>query len=419
MRRLVPLAYRDVLTVLGFRRFMVGTGLSCVGDAMANVAVPWLALELATNGSKPLAVALAAIAFTLPGAVVGLLFPRAADRIGTRRLILMDSGVRGVVLAAVPVLAWTGHLGLASYVTLLAASSIFHGWGAGGRMTLIASLIDEPRRMAANALVFGQSHLAFVVGPVLAGLLIAEVGAPAVIGLDALSFAALFLAAATVTAHPLPRMRTELGSRPAGMRGVVRHPQMAGLFALTLLFYLLYGPTEVAVPLQVRQHLHGGAALFGALGTAFGLGAILGTLVAGAVAKLKLWPTALGIVAGWGAAVVVLGATSSPVVAIGAMAAGGLIFAPYPAIVTTLLQATTDPAELAGVTSAWASLVVATVPLGITLGGPLVGVLGPRAVLLLSGGSTLLLALVGSVLTGLPALARREDSDRAAAPAGA
>lgn len=74
----------------------------------------------------------------------------------------------------------------------------------------------------------------------------------------------------------------------------------------------------------------------------------------------------------------------------------------YPAIVTTHLQANTDPGELPGVTSAWASLVTATVPLGVALGGPLVGVLGPRAVLLLSGGTTLLLALAGSVLVALP-----------------
>jgi MFS family permease len=388
--------------VLGFRRLVVGTGLSFVGDAMGTVAVPWLALELAPRDSKAVAVSLATIAFTLPGAVVGLLFPRAADRLGTRRLILLDSGARCVVLALIPALAWTGRLGLASYVILLGVSSIFHGWGAGGRMTLIARLIDEPRRMTANALVFGQAHVAFAVGPILAGLLIAEVGAPAVIGLDALSFAALFLVAATVTVAAPPRAPGEPGPGAAGLRGVVRHPQLAGLFGLTLIFYLLYGPTEVAVPLQVHQHLGGGAALFGALGAAFGVGAILGSLAAGVTGRWRLWPTALGIVAGWGAAVVVLGATNVPVVAIGAMAAGGLIFAPYPAIVTTHLQANTDPGELPGVTSAWASLVTATVPLGVAFGGPLVGVLGPRAVLLLSGGTTLLLALAGSVLVALP-----------------
>lgn len=418
LRRLVPVAYREVLTVGRFRQLTVGTGLSFLGDAMSLVAVPWLALDLAPPRTEALAISLAAIAYSLPGAAVGLLFATAANRVGSRRLILLDSGTRCLVLGIIPLLAWTGRLGIASYVSLLALSSIFRGWGAGGRIALVATLVDEPRFMAANSLVSAQSQLALVVGPAAAGVVIAGLGAPLVIAVDALSFAALFLAVATLPALPGPSDRSGelIANRGSGLGLVLRHPEVAGLFFLTLVFYLLYGPTELAIPLQVKRHLGGGAPLFGVLATAFGVGAIVGSLVAGAFERLPLWPTALGIVAGWGAAVVVLGATSVPVVAIVAVGIGGLIFAPYPAVVTTMLQASTPPRERPSVSSAWASLVTATTPIGIILGAPLVSALGPRPTLLISGGSTIMLSVIGTALLGVRVLTRRRSAPSPAIP---
>jgi hypothetical protein len=99
---------------------------------------------------------------------------------------------------------------------------------------------------------------------------------------------------------------------------------------LTVVYYFLYGPVDVALPLYVTGPLRGSAALLGEFWTVFGIGATVGSMIAGLARRLPIWPVLVAAVIGWGAALTPLGLLRPPAAALACLAAGGLLYAPYP-----------------------------------------------------------------------------------------
>jgi MFS transporter, DHA3 family, macrolide efflux protein len=162
--------------------------------------------------------------------------------------------------------------------------------------------------------VFGLAdQLSLMIGPALAGVVAAAAGPAVVIAADAASWAVLAISYARVA--PLATRLTRAsnppspGPRPASAQSprsgwaVIRSsPVLPGLLALSFVFYLLYGPVDVALPVHVATDLHGSAALLGTFWAVFGVGAIIGELSAPYLRRWRVWPTMTGIVLGWGLA---------------------------------------------------------------------------------------------------------------------
>jgi len=274
VRRLIPSAYRPVLANPVFRRLLLGFAVSYLGDGMSFVAVAWLAIELAPQATEGLWVGGAVAAYTLPGVVGALVFSRRFRRVPARRLLLADNVVRGVFLGAVP-LAWlAGLLSLPLYVVLLAGSSLLHAWGTAGKYTLLAELLPDEQRLAANTLVGSLNFAATIAGPAIAGVLVTYVSSALVLGLDALTY--VFLAALIVRTQ-LPESGHVSPVDQAATRGGLvlmrSHPELLGLLTLTWFFNFLYGPVEVALPLHVTNDLNAPGTLLGLYWMLFGVGA--------------------------------------------------------------------------------------------------------------------------------------------------
>ena len=170
LRRLVPSAYRPVLANRVFRRLILGFAVSYLGDGMSFVAVPWLAIELAPRATVGLWVGGAVAAYTLPGVIGALVFGRLLRRVPARRLLLADNVVRAVFLGAIPLVWLAGQLTPPLYVMLLAVSSLLHAWGSAGQYTLLAELLPDEQRLAANTLVSSLNFAATIAGPAIAGV---------------------------------------------------------------------------------------------------------------------------------------------------------------------------------------------------------------------------------------------------------
>lgn len=363
-------AYRPILTEPTLRRLLPGFAISSLGDGMSLVAVGWLALELAAGANEGLVVGAAVAAYTLPGLIAGFSLGGLFGGFGGRRLLLLDSWLRAACLGAIPLLALLDALTPITYIALLALSSLLHAWGLAGRHALIAELLDEQRRLPANALLTVQAHAAVIVGPALAGIAIGAGGAATVLAFDALTYALLGLLLWSV------RVPGRVPERPPrrGLRALTAHPPLRALLIVTFVFYFLYGPVEVALPLYVANDLNGSAALLGWIWAGWGIGAV-------------------AIVVGWGLALLPLAVSTTPAVAIAAYSVGGLVFAPYPALAATLLQRESPPASLAAISAAWNSTLLAATPVGAALGGPLTAALGALGTILVSALSTVTLGV--------------------------
>jgi hypothetical protein len=392
---IAPVAASPVL-----RRLLPAFALSAVGDGMSAVGVAWLAIRISAPADHGLVVGVAVAAYTLPGAAGAVLLARPLRALAGRHLVAADATLRAVTLSMIPLLYAPGVLRAGWYVALLAASSLLHAWGLSGQYTLIAEHLPPQARTAGNALLSGFGMTALVIGPLLAGLAVAAWPALPVAA-DAASFAVLALAAVTAADRRPAAGRLTAEGRPDRARGfavIVRSRPLAGLLALTLAYFFLYGPVEVALPLYVTGPLRGGAGLLGLVWTVFGIGATAGSMVTGLARRLPVWPVLVAAVIGWGAALAPLGLFRLPAIALACFAAGGLFYAPYPALSATLFQRESPPGLLSAALAARGALTVLATPLGTALGGPLTTWLGAQHTLLASAAATIATGLAAAVL---------------------
>jgi hypothetical protein len=394
-------AVSPILASPVLRRLVPAFAVSAVGDGMSAVGVAWLAIRIASPADRGLVVGVTVAAYTLPGAVGAVLLARPLRLLRGRHLVAADSALRAGALGVIPVLYATGGLRAGSYVALLAASSLLHAWGLSGQYTLVAEHLPPGARTAGNALLSGFGMAAYVVGPLVAGLAVTAGGPALPVAIDAASFAVLAVAAAAARGgSPDPARRPD-AARPDRSRGfaVIRHSRpLAGLLALTVVFFFLYGPVEVALPVYVTGPLHGSAGLLSLFWTVFGIGATIGSIIAGLTRRLPLWPVLIAAVIGWGAALAPLGLLRLPIPALACFAAGGILYAPYPALSATVFQRESPPELLSQVLAARSALTVLAPPLGTALGGPLTAWLGAQDVLLASGAATVACGLAATAL---------------------
>jgi MFS family permease len=404
----VPSAYRPVLANQVFRRLILGFGVSYLGDGMSFVAVAWLAIELASQDTAGLWVGAAVAAYTLPGVVGALAFGRRLRRVSAKRLLLVDNVVRGVFLGTIP-LAWmTDLLTLPLYVGLLAVSSLLHAWGSAGKYTLLAELLPDEQRLAANSLVSSLNFAGTIAGPAIAGVLVTYASSALVLGLDALTYVFLAVLVARLRLPESGRVSVVDQATARGGLALLRsHPELLGLLTLTWFFNFLSGPVEVALPLHVTHDLHAPGTLLGLYWMLFGIGAVLGGLAVGALRQLPLWPVTVGIVVAWGLTLLPFGFDVPTAVTVACFTLGGMIYGPFVALSVTLMQATSPPQHLAAMLAARSAVLLTASPLGTALGGPLTTALGPRATLGGSGLATVALGVIACVLL----VARRRSQD--------
>ena len=393
----IPAAYRSLLQDGRTRRLLAGLGASSLGDGLSTITIAWLAVSIAPASDVGLFVGLAVAAYTLPGVIGALAFGRFLRGRPARAMLLGHCLLRTSCIGGIALLHATGILPGYLYVGLLAASSLMTAWGTAGEYTILAELGGPEGRLAVNALASAQVSFATIVGPLMAGLLLGVVSPSLLLSLDAASFAFLGLVAwrvgATTEAVDQP---IDAGAAESGFR-LLRRPDLLSLTLVTWVFFFLYGPVEVALPVYVAVDLEAPAGLLGAYWTTFGVGALAATLITGTIRGRNMRRITLLIVAGWGACLLPF-AFAPIAVTLAAFAVGGLIYGPFIPLTYALFQSSTSAANLPFVLAARSAVVMVATPLGTAIGGPLVATLGESGTLAASGLATLLLAAAASVL---------------------
>jgi hypothetical protein len=242
-----------------------------------------------------------------------------------------------------------------------------------------------------------------VIGPALAGGLTAWAGPGWVIAVDAASFAVLAVICRRVSGaratpaglSPLPAQA--IPAQGGGGRAILGDRRLTGLLAITCVFFFLYGPVEVALPIHIAQEIHGSAAVLGLFWATFGIGAILGGLGAGLLRHQPLWTVVAAIIVGWGAALLPLGLTDSVPAGLAGFAVGELIYGPFTAICIALFQRSSPPHLLSRVLATRSALTTPSTALGTLIGGPVVAAIGGRQTLLASALLTIALGVLVAI----------------------
>lgn len=380
-----------------FRRVWAGATLSSAGDAAS-----WIALVALVLSNRHASLPLLAVLYTAPVALGGLASGWALDRFDRRRLLILDSLLRGVVFATVPLAAVFGHLTAVQLYAVALAYGALKMTSLAGFPSIIPSLVPADMLTQANALEGVSFGLASLSGAGLAGLAIASVGPIPVVAFDAVTYFAFALALVSVrfgseetapTAAPSGHGRSGFG--PV-LRDAIRHPWLRDLTIMFALFNVGDGALLVLLPHRaISAGLGvGGYGWFVAAATG-------GELVASIWLVGRPWRYSLPVsivIAQVGAAVLVLGLiANSAIVAISVLFAFGICTAPMTAWAQTLRMTAVRPDERGRLFALLRTLMQATPPLGAGLAGATL----PR-------GLAVTVVAIAAVM-GLPAVALAPD----------
>jgi predicted MFS family arabinose efflux permease len=255
--------------------------LSTTGSQMTWLALPWFVLV--TSGSKQMAFVIAAEAggYALFGIPSGSLL----ERLGPQRTMRLCDALRAPLMLLVPVLHWSGNLTLpilAGLAFVLGAAGT--PYGAAQRI-VVAEILDEDETSVerANALLQGATRITMLCGPALGGVLIAAVGAPVVLVVDAGSYVvafALVTLLVPVAGAAQKEVAEDGGGLLAGVRYLLRDPLMRGWTTAIVVGDASFSVLFVAIPVLVVAHYGADPRLAGAFLAAWGIGAVAGNVAA-------------------------------------------------------------------------------------------------------------------------------------------
>jgi len=278
-----------------FRLFWCGQLVSLVGTWMQSVGQAWLVLEL-TNSPFRLGV-IGALQFG-PILLFSFLSGAISDRVRKRRLLLGTQAALMLQAFTLAALVGSGHVQFWHVAVLAALYGLATTLDMPSRQSYIAHLVPRGDLMNAIALNSAVFNGARVVGPAVAGLLVARYGTAAAFLMNGASFIAVLAALAAIRTEGAPSPRRGVGLRAEiaeGVRYAAGTPRVALVMSLLVVVSLFVVNMNVLVPLIARDVLHEGAHGFGLLMAALGVGAVAGAL---AVAALSVGRPPLGMVVG-------------------------------------------------------------------------------------------------------------------------
>ena len=362
-----PLQGRD------FRLLWTGETVSMFGDQFHFVALAWLVIGLTSSG---LALSTVLIAASIPRAALLLIGGALSDRLAPRSLMLVSNIVRAVVVSLVTILIVTGRVELWHLIVLAVIFGAVDALFIPAMNTIIPMLAPIDRLPAANAMIQATFQMAGLVGPAIAGVLVALLGTAPAFAIDAatFAFAAAMIAmirggrrqpaptamsdadedAATTDVAPVTAPDPSLWSSiRAGAAYAFGDPAIRIVILMTASFNLAFtGPVSVGFAWLASHRFEGGSIAFGAMFAGFAGGALIGAIVAGS----RRPPARQGLIllttaAALGIGLAAIGLAPTAAVATVILTLMGLGIGYVNVMMIAWLQARTDPAMLGRVMS--------------------------------------------------------------------
>jgi MFS family permease len=381
------------LSVANYRRYFAGQVISISGNWMQTVGEMWLVLRL-TDSATAVGVT-TALQFTpmlFAGAWGGLL----ADRISKRRLLAWTQSLMALPALTLWMLTASGHVTVLVVYALVFVRGAVNAIDNPARQSFVMELVGRERVVNAVSLNSLIVQSARIIGPALAGIVIASVGIAPCFLLNSLSFGAMLIALWRIDPdelQPAQRTRREPGQLREALRYVRRTPELSVPLGVMAIVGTLTFNFQVILPLLARFAFHGSATTYAALTTAMATGAVGGALAIGTRRRVKPELLALAAFAFGAFSLAAAGAPTlgTEFVLLAGVGAASVTFA---AGINSSLQLAAAPEMRGRVMALYSVVFLGSTPIGGPLAGWLSGAFGPRSALVLGG----IAALVGGAV---------------------
>ena len=371
----------------------IGACLSSVGTWMQKLAQSWLVFEL-TNSAWALAIdaflgEIPIFLFSLIGGVV-------ADRMDRRKLLLISQFIQMSCALTLAAMLFRGAVRVEFIYLLSFIVGTAQAFGGPAYQSIIPSLVPKEDLQNAIALNSIQFNLARVIGPVLGGVAMAQLGAAWCFTLNGMSFIAVIISLLMLPAR-LPLGGTKespLEAMKGGIRFVRDREGMLALITLAFLMTLLGLPLITFLPVMARDVLHLGADAYSTLLSVSGLGSVAGALIVAGMSNVRQkGRAALLILTLLGGLTMAFSASKVFWLSCVILFLGGAALISVFALVTSLVQLQTTDNMRGRVMSVYNVAFRGGMPFGNLTSGRLMQTLGAPEVLLINGGLLIALAL--------------------------
>jgi MFS family permease len=376
-----------------FMKLWIGQTISGFGSRITRDALPLVAVM--TLAASPSQMGLLTAFSSLPVLLFGLVAGVWVDRLPRRRIMIGADVCRLLLLLSIPFAALTGHLNIELVYVVMASMSLLGLLFDVAYRSALPGLVSREHLVEGNTKLATTDSLAEIGGPALAGMLTQLITAPLAILFDAVSFLFSAVSLALIRApEPPPAVRDKHSSLwheiVIGFRVIVEHRVLRTLvieIAITNFFGsfigTLYGYYAI-------RELHLSPAVLGVLVGAGGIGALVGSLLAGWVSRRFGVGRAITLAALCGGMVnLFIPLAGGPIlVVIGCLLAGQIlgdaIWTIYDITTMSLRQTLVDDQHLGRVNASIGFLAQGIAPIGALVAGPLAAVFGVRMILLIA-----------------------------------
>jgi MFS family permease len=383
------------LRIRNYRLYYIGQIVSTSGTFMQTIAQAWLVLKLTNSGTAlGLVTALQYLPILFLGPYGGVI----ADRFSKRKILYLTQTGAGVLALILGALVASGQVTLWMVYVLAAGLGLINTLDNPTRQSFVVEMVGEDELKNAVTLYSSLVNLSRVIGPAIAGALIALVGLAPCFILNGISYAAVVIMLWRMRPgelHEAPRLPRGAGQLREGFRYVASTPVLRNTLVMLAIIGTLTYEFQVSLPVIAEFTFHGDASSYAFLTGAMGVGAALGgVFIAG---QKKVLPSRL-VSGAFLFGVTVLAAAFMPTLALAGffLVLVGVCSIYFTALGNSILQLESSPQMRGRVMAFWSIAFLGST----TIGGPLVGwfagVAGPRGGLALGGVAALAAAGFGA-----------------------
>jgi len=367
-----------------FRLYLIGMAVSATGTWINFTASSWLVLKLTDSGTAlgiNAALMFGPVLFLAP--IGGVL----ADRFDKRRILLWTQFSYALVALTMAGLVFSGVIAIWMVYLLSVAGGIVTAIDNPARQSFYVEMVGEDvltNAVSLNSAVFTGSR---IVGPAVAGILIASVGMAVCFLIDGLSYFAVLgalYAMRPAELHEQKRTTRERGHLVAGFRYVWETPQLRWPLIVMALVFTFVFQWQILVPLLAERAFDSGPREFGIMSAAAGVGSFVAALW---MANRNASPT-MRLLAWYviGTGVAMIAAAASPTLLLATLSMIPLGFGAMAFMITgnTMLQITSRPEARGRVMALYGMVFLGSTPIGSPIVGWIGEELGPRVDFLLS-----------------------------------
>jgi MFS family permease len=376
------------MSVRNYRLYFAGQLISTTGTWMQSIAQAWLVLQITGSGvALGITVALQFTPVLLVGAWGGLV----ADRVDKRRLLVGTQAAAGVLALVLGTVTVLGVVQLWMIFVLALGLGAVNALDNPARRAFVVEMVGAEHVSNAVSLSSAMFMAARVIGPAIAGLVIAGFGVSWCFFANGVSYSAAVIAFLAMrqneffSVEPVPKRKGQLRE---GLRYAWSTPALRLVLVLTAVIGTLAFNFQVVLPLLAKQTFSGGADTLGVLYASMSIGSVIGALVSAHEAQATR-RFVLGAALAFGAALVAAALAPTfglELLVLVPVGAAGIAFT---AMANGVLQTETAPEMRGRVAALFTVAFLGSTPIG----GPIIGLvsqqLGPRAGLWVGGVATL------------------------------